>query len=745
MSINVSAIPPELRDLPQWVNWRREERDGKPTKIPYQPCGRKRAASNDRETWSQLVEVVAAIKRDPTLSGIGFVFSMDDPYFGLDLDHVRDPATGLILPWSDQQRACEHWAAGATPDPEQIIEVLSASCYCEVSPSGTGVHLIGRAEIPRGRKLGDLEIYKLGRFFTVTGNATQSAPEPLADCTTTIESILRVFDCKPKPAKRANRKPRPDQQPQDTPTIENVIAKVRAAANGPAFDRLFAGDFSPYPSQSEGDAALCGIVAFWSNGDAGVVDAIFRQSKLLRDKWDEQHSSDGRTYGEMTVDSALEKCSDFYDWTPGKAKFPPKSYTLGVATFTVKSSDFTPKKTLVTVEITIDGIAVDVVAFSSATSNRAAAAKAIKARCFCGDDPTTIQQIDSLLGVILVDASKPKEQAKEERPAEAKDVHELLEEYIPPRLQLAYRTEGSKAYSRAIGDELGRAEFVARYTCKEIIELCSQAFDAPRDEDDIVIRPKLIPFVKQELEVLWGHLISQLKSADETELTDDDPAVADLKQLVIDAWTRPCSMGIHTQKNEKGHAIQLATRTSMASKVRRMRGENTTKFQDKWTQIHESYSAFYREEMGDHTKGELVAYLAMKFELFGQVGLTPKKVKKRSFKNLGIKYRILESPPEEKKTTSDAKNNVTESPASDLTDHDSDPTGDPSDETTSASDSTGISLVPHRMSNGGKLMVLSRLMTERILSTPGHELKNNLSDQESSVTESPDPHSMPSQ
>ena len=33
----------DIRDLKQWVCWRSEERDGRPTKIPYDPLSGERA------------------------------------------------------------------------------------------------------------------------------------------------------------------------------------------------------------------------------------------------------------------------------------------------------------------------------------------------------------------------------------------------------------------------------------------------------------------------------------------------------------------------------------------------------------------------------------------------------------------------------------------------------------------------------------------------------------------------------
>src|SRR5699024_2621495 len=43
--------------------------------------------------------------------------------------------------------------------------------YSEISPSGNGIHIIAKGELPKGgRRKGKIEVYDSGRFFTVTGN-----------------------------------------------------------------------------------------------------------------------------------------------------------------------------------------------------------------------------------------------------------------------------------------------------------------------------------------------------------------------------------------------------------------------------------------------------------------------------------------------------------------------------------------------------------------------------------------------
>jgi putative DNA primase/helicase len=91
---------------------------------------------------------------------------------------------------------------------------------------------------------------------------------------------------------------------------EELLARAHAATNGAAFDRLWHGDCSGYPSQSEADLALCGMLAAWTRGDAARVDRLFRASGLMRPKWDERRGE--RTYGARTIEYALAGRSESY-------------------------------------------------------------------------------------------------------------------------------------------------------------------------------------------------------------------------------------------------------------------------------------------------------------------------------------------------------------------------------------------------------------------------------------------------
>ncbi len=147
-------ISDELRALPQWVVWRYQERDGKRTKIPHKAVGWGLASSIDPTTWATYEQAVEACRRHRH-DGIGFVFSPDDPFTGIDLDNCRDPETGELAPWAAE------------------ILALFPGAYAEASPSGTGAHVITRGAAPHNGKRayqgGAVEVYDRARFFTITG------------------------------------------------------------------------------------------------------------------------------------------------------------------------------------------------------------------------------------------------------------------------------------------------------------------------------------------------------------------------------------------------------------------------------------------------------------------------------------------------------------------------------------------------------------------------------------------------
>jgi hypothetical protein len=76
---------------------------------------------------------------------------------------------------------------------------------------------------------------------------------------------------------------------------------------------LWSGRDSRYPSQSEADMGLCFFLGFWTGGDPDRMDRLFRESGLMREKWDRHHYGNGAEYGEVCLARALLQVDDYYD------------------------------------------------------------------------------------------------------------------------------------------------------------------------------------------------------------------------------------------------------------------------------------------------------------------------------------------------------------------------------------------------------------------------------------------------
>lgn len=272
-------IPESLRGLKQWVCFKLEhnEKKGKADKIPKDPKTGYNAKANDPATWSDYQTAVNAVSRYG-FDGIGIEFA--NGIFGVDLDGVIKDGK-------------------FTAEAQDIIKTLDS--YTEYSPSGTGIHILCKGSIPaKDRRKGNIEMYSEGRFFTVTGNVlgeVKEVQERTAQAAAVHAKYLRREEAAPATS-----------QPQELNLSDSeLISKAMNARNGHTFRALWNGDINGYPSASEADLALCNLLAYWTNGNAYRMDALFRQSALYREgKWNKRHGAD--TYGNMTINKAL---SDF--------------------------------------------------------------------------------------------------------------------------------------------------------------------------------------------------------------------------------------------------------------------------------------------------------------------------------------------------------------------------------------------------------------------------------------------------
>ena len=261
------------------------------TKVPINPHNGRNASVSDPSTWADLRTAIKALKKWKC-RGVGFVLTEDSEITFIDLDNIFNSETDHI-------------------DSQGLAIIERFDSYAEYSVSGRGAHIYVEAKLPPGRRRKDnIEMYDSARFVIVSGDVILD--EPIKKKQNALEKFHReIFGSKEKssPSRKATSKP---------PSISDkeVIEKASSAPNGEKFKKLCWGDWDAYPSQSEADYAFCHFLAHWTR-DKDQLDRIFRESELMRSKWDEKHFSDGRTYGEKNIDDALDNVECYTDevWT----------------------------------------------------------------------------------------------------------------------------------------------------------------------------------------------------------------------------------------------------------------------------------------------------------------------------------------------------------------------------------------------------------------------------------------------
>ena len=272
-------IPRAFTSRPQWVLWQGADRVDKQTgeitgleKMPINPQTLHKASTTNPATWGTFDQCMAR-------SGRPGRWEYDHPgeYRGGGVGYVLPrmipmPASTLTTAWTPRRTPL-------TPGHTRYVETLGS--YTEITPSGTGLHILAQSTLPPGGR-------KKGGWNSTTRAAS---------------SRSRGGMCPAPPHHRTPARGRhasaqagvwgavPISPPVSNPAPvllddRAILEKARAAKNGAKFAALWAGDTSLYGGdESSADLALCDILAFWTQ-DATQIDRLFRDSGLMRDKWD---------------------------------------------------------------------------------------------------------------------------------------------------------------------------------------------------------------------------------------------------------------------------------------------------------------------------------------------------------------------------------------------------------------------------------------------------------------------------
>lgn len=244
----------DLKQQKRWVCWKLTKVPGrdKPTKVPYQPNGRK-AESDDPSTWSTYADCIAVASQ---FSGVGYV--LGDGVFGVDIDECCDAVTGKF-----------------TPESREIV--IGLDTYAEYSYSGDGCHLLGLGDLDEKYRKNkrkvivkavpgckQIEIKSEGFYFVYTGRHISKTPAELMQRQKQLDVLC-----------------------QKIAAVTKASMSVSAPDEAARFAKLWAGDMSDYAdNHSVADMALVGILARRFNNNPFLIDQEFSKSGLYREKWD---------------------------------------------------------------------------------------------------------------------------------------------------------------------------------------------------------------------------------------------------------------------------------------------------------------------------------------------------------------------------------------------------------------------------------------------------------------------------
>ncbi len=288
----LQAIGAESR----WCVWRMTA-EGK--KEPINPRTGGGAMSNQPSTWADYdmaYEMFRKLTSRDKETRYGFGFFLGGGYAGIDIDDCIDDSGKL----SDMA--------------VKIIERMNT--YTEISPRKHGVHMLFRVsegftldgkQGARKDALG-LEIYCGARYLTVTGHV-YGAEKPIELRENEVQEVYREYFVIPRENDAKKQRVNVPIWQNDLRVTGNesdneLWTRMFDSQNGAKIRALYNGDMSGHEEDhSRADLALCTYLAYWTGNDAMRIDRMFRQSQLMRVKWDEKHGA--QTYGAMTIARAI--------------------------------------------------------------------------------------------------------------------------------------------------------------------------------------------------------------------------------------------------------------------------------------------------------------------------------------------------------------------------------------------------------------------------------------------------------
>ena len=289
--------PQQLQTLSQWILYRtvlNPER-GKWDKLPTSPNTGMNCSVKDGKQWLSFSDSLKAWQTNfPNLQGLGLCLASGIVVVDLDnaLDENKQPLE-WVLP---------------------ILAIMPAT-FTEISQSGKGLHLFLKGVIGQRRNRWNLpsghhiELYEKDRFIAFTADRFQNAPLILTDGEEALNHLYENFF--PKSLEKLTVPFNPTTNKANLPQLSShaLLEKMFQSTHGTDIQALWHGDSSKQGNdESRADLALLNHLAWWTNGDASQMEALFNQSALgQREKWQTR-----KDYRDRTINTILNGFSGGY-------------------------------------------------------------------------------------------------------------------------------------------------------------------------------------------------------------------------------------------------------------------------------------------------------------------------------------------------------------------------------------------------------------------------------------------------
>lgn len=278
--MNIDNIPQEIKDLKHWVNWAKKGTSpgDRGYKVPYHPVSGNPAKAGIPDTWGGFEAAYANVQAGG-FQGIGFEFADNGGFVGIDLDHVLE--NGELAGWA-----------------QDIVDIFDS--YTEVSPSGTGLHILVKGFLSKTKnKSGDklkfedeqaIELYHSRRYFTVTGNVYGEL-KPIEPRQQELDELWEeLFPTQTQQA--------PAPLPADD-FLQTGLEKDEKL-------RAYWGGYRPTGDESGNDQAFMNKLAYWCNKDIDRMIAAFLASPYAQQKDDaHQKKAQREDYLRRTAEKAI--------------------------------------------------------------------------------------------------------------------------------------------------------------------------------------------------------------------------------------------------------------------------------------------------------------------------------------------------------------------------------------------------------------------------------------------------------